>query len=116
MISRNKIHKIKTQMKLLAQHFDLELLKKKKLSNKSLISAAAKSLILKKRSLVSLMKKLVTMRIIFNININFIMQANEFEQTYMAFKTVLEMVEDRNYFIPQNLQQISELDFQEKYQ
>lgn len=44
------------------------------------------------------------------------MQANEFEQTFMAFKTVLEMVEDRSYFIPQNLLQFSEQDFQEKYQ
>lgn len=36
------------------------------------------------------------------------MQTNEFEQTFQAFKTVLEMMNDRDYFVPQNLQGITE--------
>lgn len=45
----------------------------------------------------------------------FIMQANEFEQTFMAYKTMVEMMQDRGYFVQQNLLQMTEESFKEKF-
>ena len=43
------------------------------------------------------------------------MQATEFEQTFMAYRTTLEMMKDRGYFVSQTQQQITEEQFQEKH-
>ncbi len=43
------------------------------------------------------------------------MNTEEFENMYSAFKTTMEMMEDREYFVPQNLKQINLQEFQEKY-
>ena len=43
------------------------------------------------------------------------MQATEFEQTFMAYKTMVEMMQDRGYFVQQNQLNMTEESFKEKF-
>lgn len=44
------------------------------------------------------------------------MQATEFEQTFMAYKTTQEMMHDRGYFVSEEKLSMTEEDFKEKFQ
>jgi hypothetical protein len=43
------------------------------------------------------------------------MNTEEFETMYSAFKTTIEMMEDREFFVPSNLKTQTKEDFLEKY-
>ena len=43
------------------------------------------------------------------------MNTEEYENMFAAFKTTIEMMEDREYFVPQNLKNLTREDFNEKY-
>ena len=44
------------------------------------------------------------------------MNTEEFDNLHSAFETTIEMMEDREYFVPQNLKKLTKEDFKQKFE